>query len=182
MPTIITSVVAVKALFWKWRPRLRLLGDHNVPSVDVLIPTCGEPLDVVKDTVRAALALDYPLHRFRVIVTDDGRDPELRAWVASKNCGNLHYTSRPKKGPTGYKAGNLNHAIKFSETLSGGPGEYVAGLDADMIPEKAWLRAVLAHLVIEPQMGVACPPQVRIPNSMRSVRVPFSSWPGYKSD
>lgn len=161
MPASLTIPVALKKLFWKWRPRLRLLGEHNLPSVDVLIPTCGEPLDVVKDTVRAALALDYPLHRFRVIVTDDGRDPELRDWVAGKNCRYLHYTSRPKKGCSGYKAGNLNHAIKFSETLSGGPGEYVAGLDADMIPEKRWLRAVLPHLILDPQVGVACPPQVK---------------------
>lgn len=46
-------------------------------------------------------------------------------------------------------------------------GEYVAGLDADMIPEPHWLRTILPHLIRDPSMALACPPQVRLATYMR---------------
>jgi cellulose synthase/poly-beta-1,6-N-acetylglucosamine synthase-like glycosyltransferase len=45
--------------------------------------------------------------------------------------------------------------------LEDGTGEYIAALDADMIPEPAWLRAIIAHMVIDDKMALVCPPQVR---------------------
>ena len=42
------------------------------PSVDVLIPTYNEPLSVLKPTVLAAMNMDWPRDRMRVIVLDDG--------------------------------------------------------------------------------------------------------------
>ncbi|OTB03797.1 glycosyltransferase family 2 protein [Hypoxylon sp. CI-4A] len=118
-----------------------------------------ESLDIVQDTVLAAMAVDYPQDRIRVIVTDDGASAEVRAWVEALAICNLHYTARVKEGSAGYKAGNLNHAIDFIKTLPGGPADYIAGLDADMIPEKRWLRSVLPHLLLDPKLGVATPRQ-----------------------
>lgn len=40
-------------------------------------------------------------------------------------------------------------------------GQYVAGLDADMIPEPHWLRALIPHIESDPQCAMVCPPQVR---------------------
>ncbi len=151
------------ATFRKWRPRLRVVGD-NVLSVDVVVTTCKEPLAVLQDTILAVLALDYPAHRFRVIVGDDGNDAALRAWVGwlAQSRDNVYYTARVKSGPAGYKAGNLNHCIAFADTLPGGPAELVGGLDADMIPEKKWLRSMTAHLALDAGMGMACPSQVSV--------------------
>jgi hypothetical protein len=39
------------------RPKLRIRGDE-VPTVDVFITCCGEDVDVVLDTTRAAAAVD----------------------------------------------------------------------------------------------------------------------------
>ncbi|KAK3356598.1 nucleotide-diphospho-sugar transferase [Lasiosphaeria hispida] len=146
----------------RWRPRLRLLGD-NVPSVNVMIPVCNEHLDIIQDTVRATLNINYPRHRFRVIVSDDGGCDELRDWVAQQSSlgvQNLYYTARVKHGSAGYKAGNLNHAMEFAKILPGGQAEYVAGLDADMIPERRWLRAVAAHIVRDSKLSMVCPTQL----------------------
>lgn len=56
--------------------------------------------------------------------------------------GNLFYHARHKeKGkPHHYKAGNLTGGTDFLKTLEGGPAEFIAALDADMIPEEDWLR------------------------------------------
>ncbi|KUJ23675.1 nucleotide-diphospho-sugar transferase [Mollisia scopiformis] len=150
----------INTIFGQWRPRLRLVGE-NVPTVDVIITCCNEDIDIVLDTVRAALRLDYPQNRYRVIVADDGSSAELSAVIfgMAERFQNLYYTARVKRGPDGYKAGNLNHTLKFLSKLPQGSAELVAGLDADMIPETRWLRAMTPHLVENPRLAVVCPPQ-----------------------
>jgi cellulose synthase/poly-beta-1,6-N-acetylglucosamine synthase-like glycosyltransferase len=147
-----------------------LIGE-NVPSVDVIITCCNEEIDVILDTVRAALQLDYPQNRFRVILADDGSSSELSAVISGMltvHC-NLYYIARLKAGPDNYKAGNLNHTLGFLEKLPQGPAEFVAGLDADMIPEIRWLRAMTPHLVQDSRLAVVCPPQVSFKFSIISI-------------
>jgi cellulose synthase/poly-beta-1,6-N-acetylglucosamine synthase-like glycosyltransferase len=140
------------------RPRLQLSGDI-VPAVDILVTSCNEAIEVIQDTLLAVLAIDYPQNMYRVIVADDGSSRELEAWVNELNRPNLHYTSRSIK--SGFKAGNLNHAIEQAKNLPGGPSDFIAALDADMIVEKRWLRSILAHIVLDGNLGLVCPSQVR---------------------
>ncbi|KAH8647548.1 nucleotide-diphospho-sugar transferase [Tricladium varicosporioides] len=174
---LLAGIVKLQAILGKWRPRLRILGS-NVPSVDILIPVCKEPLDLIQDTVRATLHLDYPQNRYRVIVTDDGKSALLKSWVEqlARRYPSLYYTSRDSKGD--WKAGNLNHAIKFAESLPGGRAEYLAGLDADMIPERKWLRAVVPHMLQNPKAGVVCPAQLfyNVPKNDPLVQSRLREW------
>jgi cellulose synthase/poly-beta-1,6-N-acetylglucosamine synthase-like glycosyltransferase len=145
------------------RPKLRIRG-LDVPTVDVFITCCGEEVDVVLDTTRAACAVDYPADRFRVVVLDDGKDADLEKAIAdlSIQFPNLYYHARIKiKGkPHHFKAGNLTGGTDFVTRLEGGEGEFIAALDADMIPEPDWLRAIISHMVIDDKMALVCPPQV----------------------
>ena len=43
-------------------------------------------------------------------------------------------------------------------------GQYVAGLDADMIPEPHWLRTLVPHIDSDPKCAMVCPPQVCLQN------------------
>jgi cellulose synthase/poly-beta-1,6-N-acetylglucosamine synthase-like glycosyltransferase len=206
------------------RPQLNISWDRpeDVPTVDILITCCGEDLDVLLDTVRATCNIDYPAERFRVFLSDDARSAELRTAVESLDIigPKLIYTAREKPAVKDYKAGNLNHGLKFSKSLPNqswrmgthfyeempgsqfpskkssaatlvGSGsdldempkpiakalpptvyeledtsayfsasEYVVGIDADMIPERHILRALLPHMVNDAKMAMACPPQV----------------------
>lgn len=117
----------------------------------------------------AAIALDYPKDRFRVIVTDDGGSTELMSWITELGQCNLYYTARSENGRAGFKAGNLNHAVQFIQHQLGEPAEFIASLDADMIPERNWLRAITAHMVLDPELGVVCPSQVSAPYQRESV-------------
>lgn len=148
------------------RPCYRLVG-NSAPTVDVLIPCCREPTDVIIDTVAAAVAQDYPPQRLRVFLLDDGHDENLREAInrlstesAKANGPQVRYLSR-KLGAgvrSYYKAGNLQFGIEESMRCDG--SEYLACLDSDMIPEPDWLRRVIPHLVLDNQMALACPPQV----------------------
>ncbi|KAI4727308.1 nucleotide-diphospho-sugar transferase [Aureobasidium sp. EXF-10728] len=139
------------------RPRLRLTGSI-VPHADVIITTCGEEIDVVMDTVRAACDLDYPADRYRILVADDAANRALElqiAELATRTPVTLLYYARPTKG--GMKAGNMNSALNYLHNLGG--AEYCTFCDVDMIFEPEFLRATLALLVNDDQVGVAVVPQ-----------------------
>jgi cellulose synthase/poly-beta-1,6-N-acetylglucosamine synthase-like glycosyltransferase len=135
-----------------------------VPAVDVLLTTCGEVVPMILNTVRAACHIDYPRDRYRIIICDDYTDPKLEEAVRPLTLDHPHlfYQARTKIPGVHhhYKAGNLQSGIDFAVPLPGGPGEYLATLDADMIPDPQWLRALLPHLIRDPKTGLISPPQV----------------------
>ena len=162
-PVFLQSFWSIFILKKRNRPKLRLLG-RDVPTVDVFITCCREENDLILDTTRAACDLDYPLDRFRVILLDDGKSEELRKAIEDlqETYPNLHYVSRPKFPgvPHHFKAGNLNYGLDHVHTMPGGAGRFMAALDADMIPEQDWLRAIMPHMLMDDKMALACPPQL----------------------
>ncbi|KAL8753737.1 MAG: hypothetical protein Q9199_004835 [Rusavskia elegans] len=147
------------------RPSYELIG-QSAPTIDVLITCCGEAVDVILDTVKAAAAQDYPSSCFRVLVLDDGQDAELRRclihlkpWLEERNLASVQYLSRDIKKETRsfFKAGNLNYGTNVTEGSSA--SEYFAGLDCDMIAEPDWLRKCTAHMLLNDEIGMVVSPQ-----------------------
>lgn len=115
------------------RPPLPLKGNPaDWPSVDVLVPTYNEPLHVVRGTVMAAMAMEYPRGKMRVLLLDDGRREEFREFAAQVG---VEYITRNDNAHA--KAGNINHALKQTK------GEYVAIFDCDHVPARSFLRMTL---------------------------------------
>ncbi|KAF4548249.1 Hypothetical protein D9617_30g011540 [Elsinoe fawcettii] len=156
-----TIVDALVVMWCKPRKRLLALG-ANLPGVDLIIACCGEDIDVILDTVRAALDLDYPSDRFRVTITDDGDSAELRRAIENLQQDELgpvlNYTARIKRPDNRNKASNLNHAMEFVSNLSDGDFPFFANLDADMIPEKSFLRSSMAHFLVDRNLALTNPP------------------------
>ena len=140
------------------RPSLQLLGD-TVPTVDTFITCCGEDVSIVKDTLEAACALDYPRDKHKIYILDDKSCKHTQALVhdTQQRFNNVHYASRGVNVSTHSKAGNLNFGL--SETHQNGKAEFLAVLDVDMLPDPQWLRSLLPHLLQDPQVGVVTPPQ-----------------------
>jgi cellulose synthase (UDP-forming) len=102
------------------RRQLHLGGQPT--SVDVFITTYGESLDVIRQTVTAALAI-RGAHQTWVL--DDGRSDDVRDLAAKLGARYLRRLSS-----NGAKAGNVNHALTASS------GEYFVIFDADFVPER----------------------------------------------
>jgi cellulose synthase (UDP-forming) len=112
------------------REPMPLPADRSAwPTVDVFIPTYNEPLSVVKPTIYAALALDYPTDKLSIHVLDDGRRPEFKAFCEGVG---VHWTIRTHNRHA--KAGNINEALKITS------GEYLAIFDCDHIPTRSFLQ------------------------------------------
>ncbi|KAI6755842.1 hypothetical protein HG531_004948 [Fusarium graminearum] len=163
IPSLMHNMWTTMSMKKRQRPKLRVTG-NDVPTVDAFITCCGEDDDLVMDTVRAACDLDYPRDRYRVIILDDGKSAGLEDQCnkLAMTYTNLYYMARVKipGQPHHFKAGNLNYGLDEVHKLPGGAGQFMAALDADMIPERDWLRAIIPHMLIDPKMALACPPQL----------------------
>ena len=52
------------------------------PSMDVLLPCCHEPLEVLANTYEHVAKLEWPANKLRVHVLDDGDDGDVAALAA----------------------------------------------------------------------------------------------------
>ena len=130
------------------RQPLRLAGNPNEwPTVDVLIPTYNEPLDVVRATVLGALALDYPRDRMKVFLLDDGRRQEFKDWA--QHVGAVYIT---RSNNVHAKAGNINHALEQTD------GDYVAIFDSDHVPTRSFLQLTLGWFLRDHRLGLVQTP------------------------
>jgi len=122
------------------RPAAALRGaTQDWPSVDVFIPTYNESLSVVRPTVLAAMAMDWPRDKLRVYLLDDGRREEFRAFAAEVG---VHYIARTDNRHA--KAGNLNHALGLTQ------GDLVAIFDCDHIPTRSFLKTSVGWFQRDP--------------------------------
>lgn len=117
------------------------------PSVDVLIPTYDENLDVVGPSILAAVQMDYPRDRLKVVVLDDGDRPEVAAFARAAGA---EYLAR--EDCAGAKAGNLNHGLARSEA------DLVAVFDADHAPNRAFLQMTAGAFLADSGLAVVQTP------------------------
>jgi len=117
------------------------------PTVDVLIPTYNEPMSVVRATVLAAIAMDWPRDKMKIWLLDDGCREEFRQFADA--CG-VGYVTRGDNLHA--KAGNLNNAMRHTD------GEFIAVFDCDHIPTRAFLQLSMGWMVDQPNLAMVQTP------------------------
>ena len=113
------------------------------PTVDVFIPSYNETLDIVKVTIFAAQAIDWPRDKLRVHVLDDGRREDFREF-----CGQIGVNYIVRDNNRHAKAGNLNEALKVTS------GEFVAIFDADHVPTRSFLQVSIGWFLKDPKLAM----------------------------
>lgn len=119
---------------------------ENIPSIDVLICTYNEPLDLLQKTIIASKKLYYPKDKLKIYVCDDGHRDELK-----KLCKNYKVNYITREDNEGAKAGNINNALNIIN------GDLFAVLDADMIPKKNFLSKTVGYFSNENTAFVQTP-------------------------
>lgn len=107
-------------------------------TVDVFVPTYNEDVAILRGTLQACLAMDYP---HRTFLLDDGKRDEVRQLCEELG---VHYITRDNNLHA--KAGNLNHALDQTD------GEFIAILDADHVPEPNFISKMIGHFR-DPELG-----------------------------
>jgi cellulose synthase (UDP-forming) len=117
--------------------RVRAWSPPVYPSVDIYLPICGEPIEMLRNTWSAVFELVAEYQgTARAYVLDDGPSEEARS--VSESFG-FQYLRRP--GLRAYKkSGNLRYAFARSS------GEHVLILDADFAPRRDLLAETLPYM------------------------------------
>jgi cellulose synthase/poly-beta-1,6-N-acetylglucosamine synthase-like glycosyltransferase len=136
------DLAAHEARVQAWHP-------PSYPRVDIYLPICGEPIDLLRNTWTAVAGLiaEYP-GTAEAYVLDDGASDEARAVSASFG---FSYIRRPDL-PAYKKAGNLRYA--FTRTSA----EYLMILDADFAPRSDFFAETLPYLD-DPGIAIVQTPQ-----------------------
>lgn len=147
-----------------WTPQERkCIRGNDVPCVDVFLPCYGESLDIITDTINAAIRQDYPADRFRVVILDDGGSPEVRELVERMSKQHpaiqLHGGARGSEVKIHSKAANICYGMELVKTFPGGAAPYFGVLDIDMLLGPEWLRATVPFLEEDEQVALAGSPQ-----------------------
>ncbi|MFK5923370.1 MAG: cellulose synthase catalytic subunit [Verrucomicrobiota bacterium] len=141
-----------------------LRAQDEVKGVDIFIPTYNEPKDILRRTIKAACEMDYP--NFKVWVLDDGDRDWLRALCKELQVSYLLRTERK-----GFKAGNMNHALKNTQN----PLICVVDADFALAPNFLW-RTV--GLLEDPRIGIVQTPQIFInPDAIQYNLYGEKAWP-----
>ena len=146
----------------RWRRRitrsapLHPVPEAELPFVSLHVPAHNEPPDMVIDTLRSLLRLDYP--RYEVILIDDNTDDEklwhpVEEWCARHGVKFAHLVDWP-----GYKSGALNYALR---ELTDEAAEVIGVVDSDYQIEPGFLRGC-APAFSQPWVGfIQCPQDYR---------------------
>ncbi|MFA9262463.1 MAG: glycosyltransferase [Undibacterium sp.] len=156
---IVADVIAITALLGLWVTVLLdviVEGHHrnpqapehaflvnDRPTIDVFITTMNEPIEIIFNTVVAAVAMEYPHNTF---ILDDGNSPEVKLFA--KQAG-VFYIAR--NDGLHAKAGNVNNGLRFSKA------DFFAIFDADQVPKKDFIVKLLPYMSNEKLAMVQSP-------------------------
>jgi cellulose synthase/poly-beta-1,6-N-acetylglucosamine synthase-like glycosyltransferase len=133
-------IIGLLALIEKLRPAPQDHPEYK-PEVTVLIPAYNEE-SVIVDTVRAALASDYP--KLEVLVVDDG-SADRTSELVLENFGRDRRV-RLLQQANGGKPSALNHG------LSEASGEIIVSIDADTMVDPEAIPRFVRHFA-DPRVG-----------------------------
>ena len=136
------DLAAHQARIQAWHPL-------SYPGVDIYLPICGEPIELLRNTWKAVSGLiaDYE-GEAQAYVLDDGPSDEARSMAESFGFCYIH---RPDL-PACKKAGNLRYA--FARTSA----EFLVILDADFAPRRDFLAETLPYMD-DPAIAIVQTPQ-----------------------
>jgi cellulose synthase (UDP-forming) len=149
---LMVMVPPVVVNFWlrTGRPRLTL-AEHKAnvaayhehgETVDVFLPSCGEPLAVLDNTFRYVSEMSWDGLK-TVYVLDDSAREGVRDLADRYR---FEYVVRPDPGHM-KKAGNLRHALGVSS------GDYIAVIDADFAVREEFLYETMPYFC-DPKVGI----------------------------
>ena len=137
------------------RPFLGVAAEDSFrPKVCIQVPCYNEPPDMVKQTLDALAALDYP--DFEVMIIDNNTKDEAVWRPVEAYCAELGPRFRffhvaPLEG---FKGGALNWALERTSP----DAEIIAVIDSDYCVDRNWLKHLVPHFA-DPKIAIVQAPQ-----------------------
>lgn len=164
LASMMTALMTLVTVFNHWRysaPDEQPVPPGEEPVVAVVIPTYGEPVEMVYRTAKSVFGQDYPLDRIYLVVSDDAHRPEMREMVehlaAEYTAAHVGYHEPPRRGDPSRrgeaKAGNLNSALDLINRYAAHVS-FVETRDADdLVGDPQFLRQTVGQLLADPKVA-----------------------------
>jgi cellulose synthase/poly-beta-1,6-N-acetylglucosamine synthase-like glycosyltransferase len=121
------------------------LAGQDVPFITVQIPSRNEI--VALKCAEKCLEFDYPKDRYEILIGDDSDNAHVSKVFADFAASHAGVNVLKREKNEGYKPGNLNNLLKYSK------GEYIVVFDSDFLPQKDFLRRIIAPMVSDSSIG-----------------------------
>src|SRR3989338_1460215 len=112
---------------------------EKAPFVTIQIPTYNELVAI--RCAKKCLEFDYPEEKFEIIIGDDSNNPDVSKRIDSFSKKHEKMIVTRRGSNMGYKAGNLNYMLQRSK------GEILVIFDSDFIPERDFLKRIIAPFI-----------------------------------
>lgn len=119
----------------------------DLPTIDIIIPTYGEPIYVLKRTLAAVISLKYESGKKQIYICDDGKRNEVKELCDQYG---VNYVVRVDNMDA--KSGNINHVLQFACS------ELIVVFDADMMPKTNFLLKMVPYF-FDDEVGFVQAPQ-----------------------
>lgn len=151
---IISYIVGVCGKDYDYEGHKKIVEEHAVtpadaPTVDIYLPCCKEPMEILENTYKYIQQLQYPAGKLKVYVLDDGGMDTVKTLAESYG---FNYITRDDK-PRLKKAGNLRWA--FARTS----GDFFVIYDADFCPRSDFLLELIPVMKHDPKLAIVQTPQ-----------------------
>ncbi|MFL6239874.1 MAG: glycosyltransferase [Actinomycetes bacterium] len=139
-----------------WRRRLpqgMTEQPSRFPFVSLHVPAHNEPPDMVLETLRSLMALDYPA--YEIVMLDDNTDDPALWRPVQEFCEQHNLSFHHLQDWPGYKSGALNFALRVCDPRT----EAIGIVDADYIVDSDWLTRTAPLFAEDPSVAFVQSPQ-----------------------
>jgi len=143
--SIFFYIMAITGILSKGKKKRYSNNNIQWPYVTIQIPTYNEP--VALRCAKNCLSFDYPKDKFKIIIGDDSTDPKISKLMDDFARKNKRVKVTRRGSNIGFKAGNLNHMLKFSK------GEIIVIFDSDYTPSKKFLKKIVRPFIGNEEVG-----------------------------
>jgi cellulose synthase (UDP-forming) len=144
---LVTTLQRRRVTFASHSHTMRRASLDVAPCVDVYLPTCGEPIEILRNTYTHVAAMEWR-GGLAVYVLDDGDREEVRQLARAFG---FSYLVRPDRGYL-KKAGNMRSAFARTD------GDLIAIFDADFCPRADYLHHLVPYFD-DAKVGIVQSPQ-----------------------
>jgi cellulose synthase/poly-beta-1,6-N-acetylglucosamine synthase-like glycosyltransferase len=124
------------------------IDKENAPSMDIYLPVCLEPIEILRNTWKYVQCLEYP-GKLQVHVLDDGGQEDVKHLASKFGFNYIVREDRPRLR----KAGNLRWAYAHTN------GDFFTIFDADFCPRSDFLLELLPEHLADEKTAIVQSPQ-----------------------
>ena len=118
----------------------------KAPFVTIQIPTRNELIAL--RCAEHCLAFNYPKDKYEIIIGDDSNDRKVSHELRKFAREHASVRVLKRKENIGYKPGNLNNMLKYSN------GEIIVIFDSDFVPEPDFLKRIVAPFAHDGRVAI----------------------------